>query len=84
MDKYDGCNVVETSVTAPEKPKTKKPRAVRRLIVKLAVAAALIGFICAVHFIPALDGVRSALRAVFLYDVFGRGGFGVGIFNSLT
>ena len=82
MDKYSGCNKVESKVTEVEreKPKRKKPR--RTFFLRLCIAAAAVGVILALHYLPiaALSSARSALREVFCYDMFGRTQFGTSVF----
>lgn len=80
MDKYSGCNVVDSVVTTPPKPSTRvKPRRFfMGFAARLAVAGAAIAAICAVKFIniASFSTVGDILRDVFCYDVFGRSGFG--------
>lgn len=83
MDKYSGCNVVDSVVTAVEKQKRDKPK--RRwvgAIARTAVAAAAVGLLLAVHYapLPYKDDIKSALRGVFFYDAFGRTEFGTSAF----
>ncbi len=83
MDKYSGCNVVDSVVTAVEKEKRDKPK--KRCVgffVRTAVAAAAVGMLLAVHFapIPYKDDIKGALRGVFFYDAFGRTDFGTSVF----
>ncbi|MCX4313404.1 MAG: hypothetical protein OSJ83_06030 [Clostridia bacterium] len=75
MDKYHGCNIVESTVkrvTPPSPVKREKPW--RGILIKLALAACIILVICAVRYLPAewLDPVREVLHSVFCYDAFGR------------
>ena len=80
MDKYSGCNVVESVVKSEKKGAVKvKKKHGSALLIRLAVAAALVGVICFVAYAPLsfLSVVRDALKSVFCYDVFGRDGFGV-------
>ncbi len=79
MDKYSGCNIVESRVTVSEKPKNRITRRSRRgLIVRTAAAVAAVGIICAVVFVPLpfFEPIRQALKTVFCYDVFGRSALG--------
>ncbi|MBD5132237.1 MAG: hypothetical protein HDT28_06615 [Clostridiales bacterium] len=81
MDKYSGCNVVESKVTTKptvERKKTKKDRPLIGFLIRLLVAGAIVGGIVALHYVdlPFLGAVRTALEKVFCYDVFGRSGFG--------
>ena len=51
MDKYSGCNIVESVVAAAPVPhKEKKKRNVKGFFVRLAVAAVCVGVIAAVRF----------------------------------
>lgn len=75
MDKYHGCNIVESTVkkvTPP--PPVKRDKPLKGLLVRLALAAGIILVICAVRYAPVewLKPVREALHAVFCYDAFGR------------
>ena len=80
--KYDGCNIVESVVTAKEsrKPEAKKNKSrVGGFIVRLTIAAAVIGLIVIMHFFPeapVVGSVANILRKVFCYDMFGRTEFG--------
>ena len=81
MDKYSGCNVVDSAVYAQKKAPPKKSAAITCFLIRLIVAAALIGMVCAIKYMP--DGVapfvpkvREIASQVFCYDVFGRGDIG--------
>ncbi len=78
MDKYTGCNVVESVVTRMPQIKVKRKRKWRGFFVRLAVAAAVVGAFCMFAYapIPGMKAARSAAARVFCYDVFGRTGFG--------
>lgn len=80
MDKYAGCNVVESVVKSGKSVeiKTKKRRYVG-IVVRFAVAAVIIGIICLAAYapLPFLSEVRDVLKSVFCYDVFGRDEFGI-------
>lgn len=80
MDKYSGCNIVESVITTPPKPSSKvKPRrALFGFAVRLAVATAAVAVLCAVKYvhIAPFSTVGEILRDIFCYDVFGRTGFG--------
>ncbi|MCM1368528.1 MAG: hypothetical protein NC184_06955 [Roseburia sp.] len=80
MDKYSGCNIVESVVTTPPKPpaKAKPRRAFFGFAVRLAVAGVVIAALCAVKFVHVapFSTVGEILRDIFCYDVFGRTGFG--------
>lgn len=83
MDKYSGCNIVESVVTPAQKPRAerkKKPHS--HLFLRFALAVCAVGIILALHYapIPALAGVKSVLHDVFCYDVFGRSEFGTSVF----
>ncbi len=85
MDKYTGCNIVESAVT--EIPRKKCARSVKprkTFWARLLCAAAAVGAIVALHYLPiaVLDPVKSALHDVFCYDVFGRSDFGTSSFFS--
>ncbi len=86
MDKYSGCNIVE-SVVKNENAVGKKVRKKHiGLIVRLIVAAAFIGLICFAAYapLPFLSEVRAVLKSVFCYDVFGRESFGASaVFTKL-
>ena len=73
MDKYSGCNKVESVSYAPQKQKAQKVKRSRgTLLARLAVALALVGVICAVAYLPALSAVRETLKTVICYDMFGH------------
>lgn len=77
--KYNGCNVVESTVRAVPRGVKKdagKSRRAKTYLVKLSIAATAVGIIAAVHFIPALEAVREVLHSIMCYDVFGRTAFG--------
>lgn len=85
MDKYYGCNIVESTVkkiprSAPVKPKKRW----RAFLVKLFISLAIIGVIAAVRYAPVawLDPVRSVLRSVLCYDAFGRTAGGSAFFGA--
>lgn len=73
MDKYSGCNIVESVVT-PVKRDAPKKRASTYFIVRMVIAVVIVGFILAVHYLnlPWLEPVKKALHAVFCFDAFGR------------
>lgn len=73
MDKYTGCNIVESVVTPIERAAPKR-KAKSYILLRLLAAAVIIGVILAVRYIdvPWLAAVRDGLKAVFCYDVFGR------------
>ena len=83
-EKYNGCNIVESVVRQVDKPrKAAKDRTpISAFLLRLGIAALAVGLILAVHYLPiaALDGVRSVLKQVFCYDVFGRSGIGSSTF----
>lgn len=78
MDKYTGCNVVESVVTRQYSTKKVKKRSFRGALIRLAVAAAIVGVMCFFAYapIPALSAAREGVKCVFCYDVFGRTDFG--------
>ena len=78
MDKYEGCNIVESVVTRRYNNKKVKQRSLKSAIIRFAVAAAIVGVMCFFAYapIPALGAVREEIKRVFCYDVFGRSGFG--------
>ncbi len=79
MDKYSGCNIVDSVVTAPPKPvKTVKRRGLASFLARAAVAAVAVGFMCLLRYggIAAMQPVRDVAHDVLCYDVFGRDGFG--------
>ncbi len=83
MDKYSGCNVVDSVVTAVEREKREKPK--RRFggfLMRTAVAATAVGLLLALHYapLPYKDDITGALRGVFFYDAFGRTEFGTSAF----
>ncbi|MDE6200515.1 MAG: hypothetical protein K2M47_01355 [Clostridiales bacterium] len=89
-DKYEGCNIVESVVTASRLPEQKdgKKRTdgtfKSHFILRLLISAIIIGVILVLHYFPSLplaSGVSSVLKRVFCYDVFGRGAFGVSLFG---
>ncbi len=82
-EKYSGCNVVESVVKQVDRPIPKsEKRTIRAFLLRFCIAALAIGIICAVHYVPleAFEGVRSALKQVFCYDIFGRSGIGSSAF----
>ncbi len=86
MEKYSGCNIVESVVARAEKPKAKVAKAGRfGIFVRWIIAAVTVGIICMFAFspIPAFSAARSALSRVFCYDVFGRSEFGGSVFSSV-
>ncbi len=83
MDKYSGCNKVESTVTAVERQKNERvKRSHGPFFARLGVAAIAVGFILAVHFLPfgIMKEVKGVMRDVFCYDVFGRNDFGSSVF----
>lgn len=83
MDKYSGCNIVESVVTPAQKPKAEYRRKKSgHFFARIVVAVCAVGVILALHYapIPALSGVRSVLHDVFCYDIFGRTEFGTSVF----
>ncbi|MDE7406611.1 MAG: hypothetical protein K2M89_07050 [Clostridiales bacterium] len=89
-EKYEGCNIVESVVTAARLPERKedKKRADGNVksyfLTRLIISAIIIGVILILHYFPSLplaSGVRGVLKQVFCYDVFGRGAFGVILFG---
>lgn len=75
MEKYDGCNVVDSVVSTPPKSETKvKDRKRSGVAIRWLIAVIAVGFFCVVKYAPfeALDSVREMLDTVFCYDVFGR------------
>ncbi|MDE7463645.1 MAG: hypothetical protein K2M48_01330 [Clostridiales bacterium] len=77
MDKYSGCNIVDSVVTRREQVKIKKHR-FRGWLIRMGVAAAIIGVMCFFVYapIPGLKTARDGMKRVFCYDVFGRTEFG--------
>ena len=87
-DKYEGCNIVESVVTAVPSPRKAKQRRAQKvgthLFVRFVVSALIIGFIAVLHYYPSLPfftGVSDVLKRVMCYDVFGRTAFGTTIFG---
>ncbi|MCH5163349.1 MAG: hypothetical protein J1G38_07715 [Clostridiales bacterium] len=78
MDKYSGCNIVESVVTRMTPVKVKKKRSFLGAIVRLTAAAAIVGVICFIAYAPFpwLKSAREGAKRVFCYDVFGREDFG--------
>lgn len=79
MDKYSGCNIVDSVVSSA--PKSKKVRAGKPLtgfVIRVVIAAVAIGLMCAIKYAPVAwaTSVKSVLHSVFCYDVFGRDSFG--------
>ena len=73
MDKYSGCNRVESVSYTPQKQKTQKvKRNYRSFLARFAVACVLVAGVLAVVYIPALAPVRETLKNVICYDMFGR------------
>ncbi len=77
MDKYDGCNKVETVVSVSEKRRVKRSRK-SYFLIKTGICAVVIGLICLFGLapVPAFAPVKDVLRSVFCYDFFGRNEFG--------
>lgn len=77
MDKYDGCNKVESVVSVTPKQRVKSGRK-SFFLIKTAICAVVIGLICLFAFapVPAFAPVKDVLRSVFCYDFFGRTEFG--------
>ena len=73
MDKYAGCNIVESVVTAVPRAEVKSKRKTYAVL-RIITAAVIIGLILAVRYIdlPFFAAVRDALHTVFCYDAFGR------------
>lgn len=78
MDKYSGCNIVDTVVSESTGAVKVKKRVGRGLVIKLVTAAVVIGFFALIRFAPGevFSTMREALRCVFCYDFFGRTEFG--------
>lgn len=77
MDKYYGCNIVESVVTDLPSSGQKKPapeKKIRYILLRWAAALCAVGFILTLSFAdtPALDVVREAFKSVFCYDIFSR------------
>ena len=81
MDKYNGCNKVQSEVSTPQKPK-KKRMGWRGFLIRLAISVVVVAFFLCVRFIPlpAFESVRNVLHAIFCFDFFGRTSFGSGMF----
>ncbi|MDE7107891.1 MAG: hypothetical protein K2O39_06155 [Clostridiales bacterium] len=89
-EKYEGCNIVESVVTAArsteqnDDKKRTDSRTKTYFLMRLIISALIIGVILILHYFPSLplvSGVTSVLKKVFCYDVFGRGAFGVTLFG---
>lgn len=89
-EKYEGCNIVESVVTAAHitehKDDTKRGDGKWKsyFLMRLIISAVIIGVILVLHYFPSLplaSGVSGVLKKVFCYDVFGRGSFGVSLFG---
>lgn len=90
-EKYKGCNIVESVVTAPppKEQKGEKKRAAdsgvkSHFLMRLIISAFIIGVILVLHYFPTLpqaNALTDTLRSVFCYDVFGRSGFGTSVFG---
>lgn len=77
MDKYSGCNVVDSAVYAQKSAPPQKSAGYVGFLARLIVAAVLIGAVCAVRYIPEsvlsfAPKLREVFSQVFCYDVFGR------------
>lgn len=77
MDKYEGCNKVESAVSAAQKPK-KKRMGWRAFCIKLGIAAFIVAVFLCVRYLPFswLAPVRQVLHDIFCFDFFGRTSFG--------
>lgn len=83
MDKYSGCNIVESVVSNIERPrKEKKHNSRNTFFIRLCLAIVAVGVILFIHYVPiaALEGVKAVLHDVFCYDLFGRTSFGTSVF----
>lgn len=83
MDKYSGCNIVESVVSNIEHPrKEKKRNSHKAFFIRLILAIAAVGVILFLHYVPiaAFEGVKAVLHDVFCYDLFGRTSFGTSVF----
>lgn len=76
MDKYSGCNVVESVVTPA--PKAKVKRRGSALAIKIVISCVVVGLLAFVAFAPiqGLQVVKDALKTVLCYDLFGRSDIG--------
>lgn len=76
MDKYSGCNVVESVVSPAPKAEVKKPKST--LGIKIIISFAAVGLIALIAFapIPGMEVVRSAVKTIMCYDLFGRSDIG--------
>lgn len=86
MDKYSGCNKVESVVSAAPKANVKRLNG-RATVIRVIVSCVIIGAILLVAFAPIdfLIPVRDALRSVFCYDMFGRSDIGsIPIITKMT
>ena len=81
MDKYSGCNVVDSAVYAQKKAPPKKSAAITGFLIRLIAAASQIGMECASKYMPdgvapSVPKVRELASQVFRYDGFGRADIG--------
>lgn len=77
MDKYSGCNVVDSAVYAQKSAPPRRSAGYVWVLARLIVAAVLIGAVCAVRYIPEsvlsfAPRLREVFAQVLCYDVFGR------------
>ena len=76
MDKYMGCNKVDSVSYTPQTPKEKtvkkSKRNLRSFLARLCVACLLVAGICATAYLPALSPCRETLKSVVCYDMFGH------------
>ena len=86
MDKYNGCNKVESVIYTPKKPEVKKAkRSHHFLFARLCIAFVLVAGIVAAVYMPALSPYRAAVKRVVCYDMFGHDDVGaVPIISRLT
>ncbi|MCH5161247.1 MAG: hypothetical protein J1G04_04370 [Clostridiales bacterium] len=77
MDKYSGCNKVESVTYTPKKPETKKgKRSHGSFLVRLSVCCVLVAGIVAAAYIPSLSPYKKTLKSVICYDMFGHNDIG--------
>ncbi|MCH5155884.1 MAG: hypothetical protein J1F69_04685 [Clostridiales bacterium] len=89
-EKYSGCNIVESVVTASHLSEQKKDKKrtqggqKKHFFARLIISALFIGVILVLHYFPMLPfagEMTDVLRKVFCYDVFGRQSFGTTLFG---
>lgn len=83
MEKYFGCNIVDSVVTVPENKPVKK-RGKKSAIARWIISFLCVGAIFGAAYLPfaEIEPVKQTMRSVFFYDVFGREDIGQSVFSD--